>query len=211
VPRLRQAVFAVRDLDAAVAVLRSSYGLVEPYADPAVEYFGLRNAVFAIGDTFLELVSPVADDTAAGRQIERRGGDCGYMAMLQVDDVAAARQRARRLDIGEVFEVEFDDITEAHLHPAQIGGAIVSVSEPRPASSWRWGGPGWDARSAEGSLAGLTVGVADAGAVATRWQEVAGGAIPVTFVDDPSEPGILAAELELGGRRVTVEPGDLAP
>jgi hypothetical protein len=210
-PRLRQAVFAVRDLDGSVEALRAKHGLGEPYADPAIEYFGLRNAVFPIGDTFLELVSPVADDTAAGRQIERQGGDCGYMAMVQVEDVAAARERARQLGVGEVFEVEFDDITEAHLHPAQIGGAIVSISEPRPASSWRWGGSGWEARSTEGSLAGLTVAVADAGAVAARWQEVAGGPVPVSFLDDPSEPGIVAVELELGGLRVSIEPGDIAP
>src|SRR6478609_9561181 len=96
-PRLRQAVFAVSDLDRWVGHLRSEHSLQEPYADPAVAYFGLRNAVFAIGDTFLELVSPTQEGTAAGRQIERQGGDCGYMAMLQVEDLAAARARAEAL------------------------------------------------------------------------------------------------------------------
>ncbi len=183
--------------------------LREPYADPAVAHFGLRNAVFAIGDTFLELVSPMQEGTAAGRQLERRGGDCGYMAMLQVEDVAGARERARRLGIREVFEVELDEMTEAHLHPAEIGGAIVSLSEPRPPASWRWGGPGWHRRSASGSLRGLTVAVADASAVNSRWREVAGGAIPVDFVTDPAEPGIVAVELELDGHRVTLDPSDL--
>jgi catechol 2,3-dioxygenase-like lactoylglutathione lyase family enzyme len=142
VPRLRQVAIAVGDLDRSVELLRSRLALEEPFADPAVRYFGLRNAVFAIGDTFLELVSPVQDGTAAERLLERRGGDCGYMAMLQVEDVATARERARRLGIREVFEVEFDDIAEAHLHPTEIGGAIVSISEPQPPSSWRWGGSG---------------------------------------------------------------------
>ena len=59
-PRLRQAVFAVRDLDRSVEALRSRLELGEPFSDPDVGYFGLRNAVFAIGDTFLELVCPVA-------------------------------------------------------------------------------------------------------------------------------------------------------
>src|SRR5687768_18541556 len=108
--RLRQAVFAARDLDAAAARLRSQLGLGEPFADPAVAYFGLRNAVFAIGDQFLEVVSPVRDDAAAARLLERRGGDCGYMAMFQVDDVAAARTRARAAGVREVFEVDLDDM-----------------------------------------------------------------------------------------------------
>jgi catechol 2,3-dioxygenase-like lactoylglutathione lyase family enzyme len=210
VPRLRQAVFAVRDLERAVESLRSRLGLREPFADPDVAYFGLRNAVFTIGDTFLELVSPVQDDTAAGRQIDRQGGDCGYMAMLQVEDVGAARERARELGMREVFEVEFDDIAEAHLHPADIGGAIVSLSEPRPPSSWRWGGPDWEARSAPGAVSGLTLGVPDAAAVTERWQQVAGGPIPVSFVDDSSAPGIVAVEIDLGDRRVTLAPADLA-
>ena len=49
---------AVADLDSSVANLRSKLDLGEPFSDPAIAWFGLRNAVFAIGDTFLELVSP---------------------------------------------------------------------------------------------------------------------------------------------------------
>jgi len=205
-PRLRQAVMAVRDLDHSVELLRSELGLGEPFADPVIEYFGLRNAVFAIGDTFLEMVSPIREETAAGRLIERRGGDCGYMAMLQVDDADAARERAKSLGIREVFDVEFEDIKEAHLHPADIGGAIVSLSEPLPAESWRWGGAGWDERSVPGSLVGITVGVADPAATGNRWLDVAGGPVPVTFIDDPAERGIIGIELELAGRHVTIDP-----
>jgi hypothetical protein len=57
---------------------------------------------------------------------------------------------------------------------------------------------------------GLTVAVADADAVGDRWREVAGGPIPVDFVADPAEPGIVAIELELDGRHVTLDPSDLA-
>ncbi|MFN8113194.1 MAG: hypothetical protein U0R51_08335 [Solirubrobacterales bacterium] len=208
-PRLRQAVIAVSDLDGSVESLRSELSMGEPYADPAIAHFGLRNAVFAIGDTFLELVSPTREGTAAGRQIERRGGDCGYMAMLQVDDLAAARERARALDIATVFEIELDDIAEVHLHPTQIGGAIVSLSEPRPAASWRWGGPGWADRAATGDLRRLTVAVADPDLVGSRWREVAGGSVPVDFVADPDEPGVVAVELEIAGRQVTVDPANV--
>lgn len=208
--RLRQAVIAVGNLDEAVGLLRSEPGLKEPFTDPAVEYFGLKNAVFAIGDTFLEILSPIREGTAAGRQLERRGGDCGYMAMLEIEDVAAARERARRLGIREVFDVEFDDISEAHLHPADIGGAIVSVSEPRPPGSWRWGGPDWQSRSIPGSLLGLKVAVADPGEVGQRWREVAGGPLPVEFVADPEGPGIIEVELEIKESRLALSPRDLS-
>lgn len=169
-PRLRQAVIAARDLDAVAQRLRAELGLGEPFSDPGVGYFGLRNAVFALGDTFLEVVSPVRDDAPAGRLLQRRGGDCGYMLMFQVDDLVGARVAAERAGVREVFAVAFDDMTEAHLHPSDIGGAIVSVSQPQPPSSWRWGGPGWEARSVPLALTGATVGVPDA----RRWTSVLG-------------------------------------
>lgn len=205
-PRLRQAVFAARELGPAVERLRSDLGLGEPFSDPAVGYFGLANAVFAIGDTFLEVVSPVEAETAAGRLLDRRGGDCGYMAMLQVEDAAAARERAADAGVREVFEVDVDDITEAHLHPADMRGAIVSVSQPRPVGSWRWGGPGWEQRSVPGRLAGLRVGVGDPEATRHRWEAIAGGSLPVEFVTDPGEPGIVEVRVELAGRIATVVP-----
>ena len=54
--RLRQAVLAALDLEQTVEELRMEFGLGEPYRDPGVAYFGLANAVLAIGDTFLEVV-----------------------------------------------------------------------------------------------------------------------------------------------------------
>jgi hypothetical protein len=75
VVRLRQVVLVARDLERVVATLRARLGLGEPFRDPAVGSFGLENAVMALGDTFVEVVSPVKPDTAARRHLERRGGD----------------------------------------------------------------------------------------------------------------------------------------
>ncbi len=182
--------------------------LGEPFADPAVSYFGLENAVYAIGDTFLEIVSPVADDTAAGRLLDRRGGaECGYMVMFQVDDLDAVRERVRGAGIREVFAVDIDEIREVHLHPADIGGAIVSLSQPAPKESWKWGGPGWDSRAAPGEITGIRVAVAEPSAVRDRWDEIVGG-LPdgVEFIADGANPGLVAIEVDRDGERVEVVP-----
>ncbi len=204
-PRLRQAVLAARDLEETVADLRDKFDLGEPYRDPAVAYFGLTNAVFAIGDTFLEVISPVGTEAGALtalRQLDRSGGAmCGYMAMVQVDDVTAARERVRAAKVREVFEVELDDIAEVHLHPADMR-AIVALSEPRPPESWRWGGEGWSERSVPGEVTGLTVAVAHPDAMAARWESTAGGHIPgCRFEADENSPGIIEIELEISGAR----------
>jgi hypothetical protein len=212
-PRLRQTVLAARDLEATVARLRDEFGLGEPYRDPMVAHFGLVNAVFAIGDTFLEVVSPVSSEApgarTAARQLERSGSDvCGYMAMLQVEDVATARERVRLASVREVFEIDLDDIAEVHLHPRDAGGAILALSEPRPATAWRWGGEGWRDRSARGRVAGIAVAVTDPDAVCARWSSLAGGPVPeCRFVRDERMAGIVEIELDLNGEQRTIRPG----
>ncbi len=68
---------ASADLQAAVEALIDVLGIEVAYADPGVGAFGLVNAVMPIGETHLEVVSPVRDDAAVKRWIARRGGDAG--------------------------------------------------------------------------------------------------------------------------------------
>jgi hypothetical protein len=187
--RFRQAVFAACDLDAAVADLRDELPLGEPYADPGVALFGLRNAVMPMGDTFVEVVSPVREGTAAGRFLDRHG-DGPYMAMFEIDDLAGARARAAAVGIREVWSIELDDIAAVHLHPADMGAAIVSLDRPRPPGSWRWAGPDW-APHGDARLTGLTVTARDADALADRWETVLGTLDCVTV--QPGERDGIAA------------------
>ena len=222
-PRLRQAVIAAHDLEAVAGQLRAELGLREPYSDPGVEVFGLRNAVFALGDTFLEVVSPIRADASAARLLERRGGDAGYMLMFQVEDLDAARRRAHTAQVREVLDISLDDIAEVHLHPADMRGAIVSVSRPQPPSAWRWGGPDWPERAAPRRLAGATITVVEPVSVGDRWQTVLGAEpfkVGIRISADSFERGlteiILAGDgpeerepLVIGGVRFVLE-GDNA-
>jgi len=180
--RIRQIVFAVRDLQEGSARLAALLGLDPAFRDPGVAEFGLDNAVFVFGDQFIELVSPVRDGTTAGRLLARRG-DSGYMLILQTDDFARERARFAALGLRTVFEAEYPDIRAVHLHPKDIGGAIVSVDEPRPAASWRWGGPAWRSQTgprAEQRVVGITIDAHDPRAMAGRWAQVLGLAAPAT-------------------------------
>jgi glyoxalase-like protein len=200
-PRLRQAVVAATQLEPTVERLRDELGLGEPYSDPAVGWFGLRNAVFALQDTFLEVVSPVKPDTAAGRLMQRRGGDCGYMLMFQVDDLAAARARVGKAGIREVFEIDREDISEVHLHPRDMRAAIVSLSQPKPPASWPWGGDGWDQRAAPARVVGATVAVTDPDDVAQRWQDVIGDLPGIRLEREDSDRGLTEIVIATGQPR----------
>jgi predicted enzyme related to lactoylglutathione lyase len=130
--RLRQAVLVAAELEPVERALRDALGLGEPFRDPGVGLFGLRNVVFAIGDCFLEIVSPVQEDTAAGRYMQRHGGDGGYMVMFDLEDLDGARARAREDGVRVVWEIDLPDISGTHLHPADTQGAIVSIDSSRP-------------------------------------------------------------------------------
>jgi predicted enzyme related to lactoylglutathione lyase len=178
-------------------------GLGEPFSDPAVGTFGLRNAVFALGDTFIEIVSPVHDNTTAGRLLDRRGGDCGYMLMFQVEDLATARERATANGVRVVFEVDLPDMAEVHLHPSDMTGAIVSMSTPTPPGAWRWGGPDWETRAVPGELLSATVAVADPEAVAARWRTVIGRLGSIRFMLDRESRGPVEIGVNAPGATVS--------
>jgi hypothetical protein len=218
--RLRQAVLVARDLAPVSDRLRSELGLGEPFADPGVGAFGLHNAVYAIGDGFLEVISPNEPDTTAGRYLDRRG-DGGYMVIFQLADLDAARERAAAMGVRTVWQLDLPDISGTHLHPADTRGAIVSLDRADPPGSWRWGGPDWTERTGEGApgrLRGVTVTVADPAATAARWAELLGlqetGTEPVLALDDSyvrfdegDDDRITEIHVEVPGRDERVEIG----
>ncbi len=181
--RLRQVALVARDLDAAVSELCDRLGLTVCSHDPGVGVFGLHNALMMIGDQFLEVVSPTREGTTAGRLLDKRGGDGGYMAIYEVDDLDA-REAALQLEgIRIVWSGDMPDIRGRHLHPADVGGAIVSIDQPVPNGAWRWGGPDWVAHqdnSVVTGIAGVTIGAKDPAAMRTRWR-AAGVEHAVTF------------------------------
>jgi hypothetical protein len=207
--RLRQVVLAARELDPVAAQLRETLGLGEPFADPGVAAFGLRNAVFALGENFVEVISPAAEDTAAGRWLDRHRGDGGYMLIFQLDDLDAARARVADMGIRVVWSVDLPDISGTHLHPADMRGAIVSLDRADPPESWRWGGPDWDGKAgtgAPGEIRGVTVAVPDPDATAARWAQVLGEPSPgVEFV--AGEDAVTAVTVALPQARDDIEIG----
>jgi len=175
--RLRQIALVAKELEPARADIAAVFGLDYAYDDPGVGKYGLRNAVFPIGMTFLEVVSPKAEGTTAGRLLEKRGGDGGYMVILQTDCLAEARERIRAAGARIVDEITGDGFAFTHVHPRDIGGAILSVDWMDPPERWQWGGPEWRQHvRPEQALAivGAELQAAAPDKMARRWAEVLG-------------------------------------
>jgi len=177
--RLRQIALVGRDLAACEADIRAILGLDYAYDDPGVGKFGLKNAVFPIGETFLEVVSPKQDGTTAGRLLEKRGGDGGYMVILQVRDIAEARARisATKARVVEQADLQGGTVAMSHIHPRDVGGAILSVDFMHPWDRWEWGGPEWREHvrtDTSTAIVGAELQGEDPAAMARRWAEVLG-------------------------------------
>ena len=171
--RLRQVALVAEALAPARAEVFKLLGLDDDFADEGVGFFGLENSVMTIGDTFLEIVAPFQEGTTAGRLLERRGGNGGYMVLAQVDDIEPLSNRIDEMGIRKVWEADRDEVTAFHVHPKDIGAAIVSFDEMRPAEEWVWAGPGWRDRPAKNvsTISAVTIQALDPQAIARRWSE----------------------------------------
>lgn len=175
--RLRQIALVAKDLAAARAEIAAVFGIDYAYDDPGVGKYGLHNAVFPIGMTFLEVVSPKAEGTTAGRLLEKRGGDGGYMVILQTPHLAEARQRVHDAGARIVDEITGDGFAFTHIHPRDIGGAILSIDWMDPPERWQWGGPEWRKHVAQGrslAIVGAELQAEAPDKMAARWAEVLG-------------------------------------
>ena len=164
------------DLDPVVEELCDTFGLEVVFSDPGVAEFGLRNAMLLVGDQFLEVLSPSREGTSVQRLLDKRGGAGGYMAIYEVDDLDARLEHLATHDVRVIWAGDFGGIRGRHLHPRDVGGAIVSLDEPVPAGSWRWGGPDWPlmdtSAAAVDEISMVTVAADDPDALGSRWSEL---------------------------------------
>ena len=175
--RLRQVAVAATALEPFRSQVFSALGLDADFRDPGVGEFGLENSVMAIGDTFFEIVAPVTDNTAAGRSLARRNASlCGYMALFQVDDFDQFQKKLEQDGIRRVWNVERPEVSACHVHPKDIGGAIVSFDEMRPAEEWVWGGPDWRHNQARHAalIRGCVLTSPHPHELARRWADILG-------------------------------------
>ena len=79
-----------------------------------------------------------------------------------------------------MYEAETEGIVGLHLHPADVGGAILSVDRADTWGEWPWAGPTWrdHVRTAVvSSVEAVVVEAHDPSVMASRWGELLGCAV----------------------------------
>lgn len=196
---LRQICLVARDLAPVQADLQSVFSLEAAYHDDAVAKWGLENVLLPIGTQFLEVVAPTQPGTAAGRYLDRRGGDGGYMVITQVptrDEQDAARDRAAARDVRVAYSADRGDWNIMQLHPRDLKAGFFEIDwdiEADPNGRWMpAGGHDWkDAISTQtiDAITSVALQSDDPAALADLWAHVAG--VPVVM-DGPTPTVALA-------------------
>ncbi len=178
--RLRQICLVANKLDPVIEQLKHIFSLEVCYVDSAVGKYGLENSLLTIGEQFLEVVAPTVDGTAAGRYLDRRRGDGGYMVITQCLDRLARDERIAELAVPVANELDYGDFHGLQLHPKSTGGAFFeidwNIGGDDPGGPWHPAGPNWQAAKRTDVVRAIKAAElqsADPDRLAQRWSEIA--------------------------------------
>ena len=196
---LRQICLVARDLAPAIDALRDRLNLPVAHVDGAVGKYGLENTLLTAGTQFLEVVAPIRDDTAAGRFLDRRGGDGGYMVICQADSAEAqtqVRENARRAGVREAHFADRGDWNICQFHPGDMGAAFLEVdwdTDCDVTGRWMPAGTDWTPGADGEGIPWVELQSDDPAALAARWAAVLG----VSVGGSDATPTVALANAEL--------------
>ena len=122
---------AVEDIEAALALYRDSLGLPVVHRERVAEQ-GVDAALLDIGESHVELLEPLAPETAVGRFLARRGPGLHHVAYRVHDiDRTLSDLKSSGLNlIDETARVGIRGSRVAFVHPGSTGGVLTELVEP---------------------------------------------------------------------------------
>lgn len=122
---------AVKDIDAALPYYLQVLGLPLVHRETLGDQ-GVEAALLEVGDSHVELLAPLAPETAVGRFLASRGPGMHHLA-YRVEGIeralAALAESGVRL-IDERPRTGIRGSRVAFLHPASTGGVLTEIVEP---------------------------------------------------------------------------------
>jgi methylmalonyl-CoA/ethylmalonyl-CoA epimerase len=122
---------AVEDLDAAIALYGKSFEMELVHRE-TVESQGVEAVLLDVGDGHVELLRPLAPDTAVGKFVAAKGTGLHHVAYA-VDDIDVTLERLAAAGVDLIDAKPRIGIREsriAFLHPRSTGGVLTEIVEP---------------------------------------------------------------------------------
>jgi methylmalonyl-CoA/ethylmalonyl-CoA epimerase len=122
---------AVDDLDAAIALHETTYGMALVHREVVSEQ-GVEAVLLDVGENHVELLRPLTGDTPVGKFLASRGPGLHHVA-YQVPDIeatlAALQESGARL-IDEAPRTGIRNSRVAFVHPKSSGGVLTEIVQP---------------------------------------------------------------------------------
>jgi len=121
---------AVSDLREAVERYRRTFG-IEPVHRERMDDQGVEEVLFAVGESFVQLLGALGPDTPVGRFLGKRGPGVHHVG-FRVASVADALEHLRAEGIGLIDEAPRPGsrgTTIAFVHPKDTGGVLIELVE----------------------------------------------------------------------------------
>lgn len=128
---LRQLVLAVEDLDRTVDDACAIFDTKVVHSDPGVAEYGVRNAVIALGNHYIELMEPIDGSAPAARFLARHGEGL-YAVLMQCEDYRRYRAIAQGLGVRLILEVEHGNFRCFQLHPTDAQLPVILEIDEQP-------------------------------------------------------------------------------
>jgi methylmalonyl-CoA/ethylmalonyl-CoA epimerase len=122
---------AVADLEAAIDLHTGIYGMPLVHRETVAEQ-GVEAALLDVGDSHVELLAPLGEDTPVGRFLASRGPGLHHVA-YRVADVGEALRQLRGAGLRLIDEAPRTGIRGsqvAFLHPSTAGGVLTELVTP---------------------------------------------------------------------------------
>jgi methylmalonyl-CoA epimerase len=122
---------AVEDLEAALLLYRDTLGMPLVHRETVTEQ-GVEAALLDVGESHIELLSPLGPDTAVGKFLARKGPGLHHVAYRvdSVDDALAALSKAGMRLIDEQPRTGIRNSRVAFVHPSSTGGVLTEIVQP---------------------------------------------------------------------------------
>ncbi len=121
---------ATTELQQALSVWRDALGLSVDSTDEVIEQ-GVRVAMLPIGETHIELLEPLSEDSPVGKFLLKRGPGIHHIA-IRVKNIRAAlsdlKAKGARL-IDETPRVGANGCLVAFIHPSATNGVLLELVE----------------------------------------------------------------------------------
>jgi methylmalonyl-CoA/ethylmalonyl-CoA epimerase len=123
---------ASKNIDEALRFWRDAFGLEYIHTE-IIEGQKVKVAMLSVGESRIELLEPISENSPISKFLEKRGGGIHHIA-VEVEDIEAELQKLKDKGLKLIDEkprLGADNCLVAFIHPSATGGVLLELVQTR--------------------------------------------------------------------------------